>query len=941
MNNMFKKIICLALALSMCVGMVAFANEAAEATEVTEEAVADQAAIEEALKKIDPSILAAMEFLRGFGIIADYYETNVNVNEYITRADFSDALAKLMNLTLKDRTDTYFYDVSPSHFANPAISALTEMNLVNGVGDNCFEPDELIETAAACKVLLSVLGYDERAKYEGGYPTGYLKVAKRLELIENDYTDEYLKRGDMFILLLNAIKTPMFIPVSFSDTKGNLYQIDEDETILSQYYDAFYAEGVVEGANMMSVNGTDLGEETYVEISGVVYNSEIDLSGMIGEKVNFIAREADGAEDATVFWAESAGISNVSYISAKQFAGFDSANYELSYYTEDGKKETKKLSRDLSLVYNGGLIERNLSAILDTPCDLKIVENNKSCVVIAKKKASFVVNSVDVSGEVIANYIAGGNAIDLNTENREYVVIKDAAGKKISISDLAIGDVLMVYESQYELPATYGDYLEIVVGKTVVTGNIDKIRDTELGEVVTIGELEYRNISGQELTLGKKTTAYIDGEGDLVYATLVSEKDFAAFVVAVGYEKGAFENKTFLRLFKQDGTFATYEVAEDVIIDGEKKESDDLYAITTDADGIVEPQIALVKLDKDGKIAYFDTPSLKSAFEGDGTIRPSTDVAGKNFMYKTNGYLMDYWNLADASSIAIGTHAFNASTVIFRTPPAADIKAGTTEDDQYGLGWGSYARENYTIRENDGTVVGLYKTSDRVASAEEFIIIEGYGKTSSTKYPILVESTGVVIDDEGVPQDVIIGYDGNSTTTRVLADEVVFYNRVGKDLPIIKSGLMAVSYEGAEMPDYTLADIKRGMVVEIEVNKLNEGTGVAVIYDPEASAQDNFYKTMPNAAASEVGIALDVDVAKNILALQVPRSDYSETIKNLKQVIKVGGAQILVYDGEQDRNNIYPGTLADIRTTRTSPGNETTILVFSNQTTIERIYIFK
>ena len=170
-----------------------------------------------------------MEALRILDVIPDYYDYNTNFQKEVTRADFVDCVAKLINMKPANRNQIYYYDVPENHYAYEAISLLTEMGIIKGTGENLFKPDDLIEKVAAYKILLSVMGYASMAEIKGGYPNGYLALASELEISDRASDSKYLTYGDMFIVLYDALAVNIAVPKSAAS--GYIqYEVLEDET---------------------------------------------------------------------------------------------------------------------------------------------------------------------------------------------------------------------------------------------------------------------------------------------------------------------------------------------------------------------------------------------------------------------------------------------------------------------------------------------------------------------------------------------------------------------------------------------------------------------------------------------------------------------------------------------------------------------------------------
>ena len=125
----------------------------------------------------------------------------------------------------------------------------------------------------AVTVFLRICGYELLAEAQGGFPVGYSKVASDTKLLKNvSVKNSEVSRKDMAILLENAFNLGMYEIGNSSSGEGMGYSVSDD-TILSEYWDMYYTEGVVTAAN-----GTNLyaGTETknVVTIGDISYSAD-------------------------------------------------------------------------------------------------------------------------------------------------------------------------------------------------------------------------------------------------------------------------------------------------------------------------------------------------------------------------------------------------------------------------------------------------------------------------------------------------------------------------------------------------------------------------------------------------------------------------------------------------------------------------------------------
>jgi len=159
---------------------------------------------------------AAAERLNRLNIIAGYKDGKFKPNGYITRAEMAKIICAADGLGARAQTDTAFLDVPESHWASGYIAAADKLGFLSGNGDGTFSPENNVTYEQAVKMAMSLLGYDAAAEEKGGYPAGYLAVAANTDVLYGvrGNTGDPMRRGDIAILVSNALDTPIMAQVN-------------------------------------------------------------------------------------------------------------------------------------------------------------------------------------------------------------------------------------------------------------------------------------------------------------------------------------------------------------------------------------------------------------------------------------------------------------------------------------------------------------------------------------------------------------------------------------------------------------------------------------------------------------------------------------------------------------------------------------------------------
>lgn len=143
--------------------------------------------------------------------VEGYFDDKYDITQ-VTRAEFS---LVILNALRKDvppiAENSYFQDCATKDWYTPYINKLFDLKVVSGYGNDNFKPKNIVTNFEAITMIVRCLGYDNIKTENETYPHKYLEIAEQLKLIENisinKTVDEPLTNGNMFMLLLNAMRS--------------------------------------------------------------------------------------------------------------------------------------------------------------------------------------------------------------------------------------------------------------------------------------------------------------------------------------------------------------------------------------------------------------------------------------------------------------------------------------------------------------------------------------------------------------------------------------------------------------------------------------------------------------------------------------------------------------------------------------------------------------
>ena len=286
----------------------------------------------------DIELLVELDLLRGD-------ETgDLRLDDKLMRSEYTALILRMMGY--EDIVQDYagnssFKDVSSEHWARGYIQLAADLNLINGVGAELFEPDREVNFNEAIKIMVCALGYGPLAERLGGFPGGYIKQAAKLDLLKDISGNTDFLREDACRLIANSLTV---------DIMDDLGTVRSGSDVLSRYLDIEYLQGFVTGTEGV-YSGKEI-KSGYIEIEGVLYKlRNIPEEELYGCELKFYLYSENG-DDKTVYYYKI--IENESRIKLDADDILETTTLDgLNYLDEDDDEETLQLAENTIIYYNG------------------------------------------------------------------------------------------------------------------------------------------------------------------------------------------------------------------------------------------------------------------------------------------------------------------------------------------------------------------------------------------------------------------------------------------------------------------------------------------------------------------------------------------------------------------------------------------------------------
>jgi len=707
-------------------------------------------------------------------------------SDFVTRELFALYVARMLKIDeLQTSNVRYFSDVEYDSFSVNAINALVEKGIIAVPENHLFRPGDYITETEALKMLVCVLGWEQPALLNGGYPVGFLNVASNLDIdvhCENINIITVAEAGEM---IYNALRANVY-GVNLS---GSVTFSESDEIFLEKYWNISEAEGTVEAVYGASMVKNYKSEDNTIFIDGEEYiiESGFETEEYLGDYVRYFYIEEKNDKTPKIIFAERAGrLENINI----EPDDFESVAEETIYYYNENNKLVKETLNDPVMIYNGSIIGENLSEIISNINKGNIVlkdsdNDEKYDVMIIEDYRGFVISSLGDEGKIIYDKV--GLMDDLKFEDYEAVILKNSVGEKISYAELKVGQVLSVASSKDNT------CIRVILELDKLSGTLMGIKkDVSEPKIVVDDETfmvdkTFLNYIEKVCITGQKYEFTVDSFDKIVYVTSTEEFLEYGYILKLYYDD--IEETTVIKLLTQNGEVKRFKCSEKVKLDGRRCEGRNIYAIM-DANSKDYRQIIRYSL-KDETITKIDTKEL-----GDESERTSMyDIfPGQERTERWYG------------GMRIGLKALiNSNTVIFCMPLNSD---GVQDDDFFIL-------KSNELRTDAIYYCDAYKNGSINSYADALIIYyepEGWGNNEAVNKKIFIveEITQQLHNDEVVTA--IHGYERGAEKT-VYDDEGMDFGKVEK------GDLLRFGYDR----DGTL-------------RRINNGLGYEFIYDCSTKA---------------------------------------------------------------------------------------------------------
>jgi len=764
----------------------------------------------------------AVSVLYNLGIVEGRENGEFDAPGNVTRAEMVAMIVRMMGIEDWAEERDCFADVPYEHWAYYYVTTAYSLGIIHGVSETEFMPDAPVTGEQAIKMVINLLGYTVKAEAAGGYPAGYVSCAVQLGILNG--VDEIgggeLCRGDMSMLLYNALDTEMLKPTSYGDDS---YTFEEDalRTPLSYYLHIKLMEGVVTAtyAQEIAAPGRSLRTDEVVLSGQTIAIGATDADKRLGEHiVAYVKEEADGSLSMLALTSKS----TVETVHSHEILAETTGN--TFCFERDAKTERISI-QGAQVIVNGEPRTPSAAALQPETGSVKLISKGGSVeYVIVESYENYVVERVASSRMTVAVLENRTPERSISFNNTIPTVFTLSDGTAADISACKEWDVLSLAES------ANGKYRKVVLTSNIVTGTLSEISV----DSVTIGETEYPvaksliEIPDFEMPrLGTEAAFSLDMFGHVAAVnTDTAATAYYAWLLNAAMTKGL-DSRPQLRLFTHEGKVEVLDCMDKVTLNGHDGDAAEILADTSPlkSGGVILEQ--LIKYEKNGeKISSvetatdyrhnFNSPNRVEDFSLDAYIKPG---------YKLDNGTDEYTIFIGGNMKAFGRNwLVRSETVIFVLPGSGE------EKDYYTKSWDSMKHGT------DGTEIyddiALYDIGeDEVVSV---LVWDRRDERDVTEYMIsgtklaLVESVSTALDEStggSISKLVLRPEGGGSLTVTADNDFEVLFGEAATD-----RSKDPVCVGGVRPARIGIQDIEPGDVIYYVVDSNNWAVQLCVLF---------------------------------------------------------------------------------------------------------------
>lgn len=746
---MLKRILSILVVCSLLLGAIpAFAEETAE----------DGAIYEYEL------LPGAYEIVTALGI-CEYEEKDMAAT--ITRGEFAKIVSLLCGFGEGNKNLNMFSDVPATHQYAGYINGLAKAGVVSGYKGTGYSPDTPVSFNEAVTTVVRAMGYAAKAENQGGYPYGYITVAKRLGVLDNlTASNGAITKAEVIQLAFNALEADAMVAEGLINGEVS-YGTYRDYTLGDYVFGMVHITGKVEAVDISSIRGeNDLDSEQIL----------IDDTEILAEEK--ILWDYLGYEVDAWYITDKSGINNLVHIEKTDYnkvieipvTDIVSINKgKVTYYDSNNKKEEASFKIAGPVVYNTVATYEAFNEDMISDADggvVTLISNDGdkvADVIVVEKYKDYVISALYASQMTLYDKFDDTKKIKLDvTVDDPYTIIYNSEGKEISFADLMLGNVISVYDSMDDADQKF---IKAIAHSASVEGVVEEVCYVDDVAEVVIDGATYRLTKRcftnrkQFLKAGSSVKLILNMEGDACDMISVSSGLEFVYLMALD-ETDGFDANILVKVLKMDGTFSVFKLAENVtvdtnvykngrrngkhILDALKESSKIIFPNPVDPDCIAQP--VQIRAGQENKLTCIDT-----VLNSEGEKATMVDVKGLDMLYHVGSVKGSQSSTPGPRRGTIYAGKFmaanNTPTISIPSPENADTAKLLLDEEEYSF---TTPAKSFPDSSNIRFCADAFSTKEDSFGAEYILTTKGGASDlgENTYFAVVKDVRKAIINEE-------------------------------------------------------------------------------------------------------------------------------------------------------------------------------------------------
>ena len=713
----------------------------------------------------------AIDVLSSLGIIKGYEDGQFKPDKGVTRAELTSLLMRMLNLSITGTSvaDSGYTDVANNHWAVYDIKTASAMEIIKGYGDGRFGPEDSVTYEQAVKMIVCTLGYEYAAVEQGGWPSGYIMVAKNLKLLDKASMaqTEPAPRKIIAQLLFNSLEVDLMDKKNTAEGQEPSYEILKGTNVMNHYMKMEKVEGRVSSnySTKLDNNESDVNAgEVEIDIDG--YDQKFktgttNAEDLLGYNVIAYVQYDETKTNKVIKHIATRGKIETEVFDATEIIDFTSS--KLTYEREDDDKtESVNIESDAVIIYNGKYIDKEYAfknnftepmigtvTLVDSGAGFDFIK--------IESYKNYLVKTVDSSAYEIYvdNTLAkdGATKVSVPIKDRLHYDIKILKNnEEVGFTTIRKGNIISVKSTDASQVGI--QLIEILVSDKKQSGKITGIHDEKIkieSEQYELSESLKGTSIESSIINNASGTYYLDSFGKIAYIEFNTGDTYKyGYIVKTGLSNNAGEYTGAVKIYDYSSkTHKNYKFHTKVMIDG-KSYSDHEAAIDRLNEIASDPKL-LAQRKEDVNVE--GSQPVKYLYNSSGDITEintvyfastETDAAFVPGVYDEEAEYNSSNKYFKSGSKTIAT--VDSKTIIFSVPN------NRSESNKYSIKSYSYFR-NYTPY-----AIQVVETASSGNAAIIILYESDYDSTVHYSSPTVVVSEKKSVMVDGISRTKVVGY---------------------------------------------------------------------------------------------------------------------------------------------------------------------------------------